>query len=129
MEIKASLNYFRVSPRKVRLAADLVKGLPANLAVKQLNFSFKRSSPALVKLLKSAINNAKNNFRLNPDNLYVKELKVDEGPTLKRHMPRARGRATIIRKRTSHISLVLDEFQPKAGPPRAEKTKSKKKQI
>jgi large subunit ribosomal protein L22 len=107
--------------------ANLIKKLPVNMAVKQLAFSQKRSGPALTKLLKSAINNAKNNFRLNPDNLYVKELKVDEGPVFKRYIPRARGRATIIRKRSSHITLVLDEFQPKAGPPRAEKIKKKVK--
>ncbi len=113
MQIKASLNYFKVSPRKVRLAADLIKGLPVNAAVKQLNFSLKKSSPALIKLLKSAMSNAKNNLRVSPDNLYVKELKVDEGPVFKRYMPRARGRATIIKKRTSHIALVLDELKPK----------------
>jgi large subunit ribosomal protein L22 len=108
-QIKASLNYYHVSPRKVRLVADLVKGLSVNAAIKQLMFSRKRSSPALLKLLKSAVSNAKNNFHLEPEKLYVKEFRVDEGPTFKRYMPRARGRATIIRKRTSHITLVLSE--------------------
>jgi len=108
-QIKASLNYYRVSPRKVRLVTNLVKGLPVNAAIKQIMFSRKRSSLALLKLLKSAVSNAKNNFHLEPEKLYVKEFRVDEGPTFKRYMPRARGRATIIRKRTSHITLVLSE--------------------
>ncbi len=125
-EIKASLKYFRVSPRKVRLAATLIKGMLAEKAIKQLSFTQKRSSPALVKLLKSAISNAKVNFHLASENLYIKEIRVDEGPTLKRHMPRAFGRASAIRKRSSHISVVLEEFQPKAGSPRAKKPKSKK---
>ncbi len=112
-QVKANLNYFRTSPRKVRAVADLVKGLPVNIAIKQLMFSPKRAGSPLLKLLKSAISNAKNNFRLEPQNLFIKEFKVDEGPVFKRYMPRARGRATIIRKRTSHISLVLDELKPK----------------
>ncbi len=112
-QIKAQLKYFHVSPRKVRLVAGLIKGLPVNAALKQLIFSSKRSGPALLKLLKSAISNAKVNHQLSPDNLYVKEFKVDEGPVSKRYMPRARGRATIIKKRTSHISLVLDELKSK----------------
>jgi large subunit ribosomal protein L22 len=112
-QIKANLNYYRVSPRKVRLVAGLVKGLPAENAIKQLAFSRKRASPAILKLLKSAVSNAKNNFHLEPSRLYVKEIRVDEGPTYKRYMPRARGRATIIRKRTSHIALVLDEMKTK----------------
>jgi len=123
MEIKAQLNYFRVSPRKARAVAQLVVGLPVNDALTQLMFARKRSSPALIKLLKSAIANAKNNFRLDSENLFIKEFRIDEAPPLKRHMPRARGRATPIKKRKSHISLVLDKFQPKDGSPRAKKTK------
>ncbi len=124
MEVKAQLNYFRVSPRKTRTIAQLVVGLPVNAALTQLMFARKRSAPALVKLLKSAIANAKNNFRLDPKNLFIKELRIDEAPPLKRHMPRARGRATPIKKRGSHVSLVLEESQPKAWPlpaPRAKK--------
>ncbi|PIQ69396.1 MAG: 50S ribosomal protein L22 [Candidatus Tagabacteria bacterium CG_4_10_14_0_2_um_filter_40_13] len=113
MEIKAQLNYFRVSPRKARAVAQLVVGLPVNTAITQLTFARKRSVPALVKLLKSAIANAKNNFRLDSKNLYVKEFRIDEAPPLKRHMPRAMGRATPIKKRGSHISLVLEETKPK----------------
>ncbi len=114
MEIKAQLNYFRVSPRKVRTVAQMVVGLPVNAAVAQLIFARKRSTPALIKLLKSAIANAKNNFRLDSENLFVKEFRIDEAPPLKRHMPRARGRATPIKKRGSHVSLVLDEIKQKS---------------
>ncbi len=120
-QVKAQLNYFRVSPRKVRTVAHLMTGLPVNEALKQLMFARKRSAPALIKLLKSAIANAKNTFRLDPENLFIKEFRVDEAPPLKRHMPRARGRATPIKKRGSHILLVLEELKTKA------KIKSKKK--
>ena len=123
MEVKAQLNYFRVSPRKTRAVAQLVVGLPINAALTQLMFARKRSAPALVKLLKSAIANAKNNFRLDPKNLFIKEFRIDEAPPLKRHMPRARGRATPIKKRGSHISLVLDEIKPKSKL-KAKKTKN-----
>lgn len=102
-----------MSPRKVRAVTDLVKGLPVNAAIKQLMFSPKRAGSPLLKLLKSAISNAKNNFRLEPQNLFIKEFRVDEGSVFKRYMPRARGRATIIKKRTSRVSLVLEEFKPK----------------
>jgi large subunit ribosomal protein L22 len=122
-QIKANLNYYRVSPRKVRLVASLVKRLPAEDAIKQLTFSRKRASPAILKLLKSAVSNAKNNFHLEPSRLYIKEIRVDEGPVYKRYMPRARGRATIIRKRTSHIALVLDEIKAKV------KSRNKKSKI
>jgi large subunit ribosomal protein L22 len=120
-EVKAKLNHFRVSPRKVRLVADLVKGLPVDAAIRQLAFSNKRSGAALLKLLKSAVSNAKNNLHLSSENLYIKEFRVDEGPVFKRYMPRARGRATAIRKKTSHISLILDEMKIK------EKVKEKNK--
>jgi len=125
-QVKAQLNYFRVSPRKVRTVTQLVIGLPVNNAITQLMFARKRSAPALIKLLRSAIANAKNNFRLEPANLYIKEFRVDEAPPLKRHMPRARGRATPIKKRGSHISLVLDEMKPKKKIKKDKKIKAKK---
>jgi large subunit ribosomal protein L22 len=122
-KIKANLNYFRMSPRKVRTLANLVKGLPVNAAVKQLTFSSKRAASPLLKLLQSAVSNAKNNFRLEPQNLFIKEFRVDEGTALKRYMPRARGRATIIKKRTSRVSLVLDELKPKTKKSKSHKLK------
>ena len=109
-EIKAELNYFRVAPRKVRLLADLIRGKMVSRAIQELEFTPKGSSLAIIKLLKSAVANAKHNFRLDSgDDLYIKEIMVNEGPTLKRFMPRARGSASPIRKRTSHIKVILSE--------------------
>src|SRR3989338_2368373 len=109
MEIKAKLNYLRISPRKTRLVGDLIKGRTVKEAKKTLIFTYKKSAAPFLKLLQSASANGKNNFRLDENNLYVKELRVDKAPTLKRWMPRARGRATRINKRGSHISIVLAE--------------------
>jgi len=112
MEVKASLKYLRISPRKVRLVANLIKGLPVNEAELQLKAIKKRSSEPILKLLKSAISNAEHNFQLERDNLFIKSLKVNAGPTLKRYMPRARGTAYEIKKRTSHLEMVLSEIKP-----------------
>lgn len=110
MDITAKLNYFRTAPRKVRLVADLIRGKKIETVMNQLKFCPKKTASPLIKLLKSAISNAKNNFKIkDSENLYVKKITVDEGPTLKRHMPRARGVASPIRKRTSHITLILDK--------------------
>ncbi len=109
MKVKAKLNNLRISPRKVRLVADLIRGLDVSDAKTQLNFLVKKSSKPILKLLDSALANASNNFKLDKDNLYISEIFVNEGPTLKRIMPRAMGRAFYIRKRTSHITLVLQE--------------------
>ena len=110
MEVKASAKYIRMSPRKVRLVADLVRGLPTGKAVDQLRFANKKAAEPLMKLINSAIANATHNFELEENNLYIKELRVNVGPTLDRWMPRARGRATPIRKRTSHIDVVVSEI-------------------
>ena len=107
--VRAQLKYLRISPRKVRLAADLIRHKKVGDASRQLNFLPKRSAHALAKLLNSARANARNNFNLDDNNLYVKEIKVDEGTVLKRYMPQARGSAHIIRKKTSHITLVLED--------------------
>ena len=109
MKVIAKLNNLRISPRKVRLVADLIRGLDVSDAKVQLNFLIKRSSRPMLKLLNSAVANASHNFKLDENNLYISELIVNEGPTLKRIMPRAMGRAFYIRKRTSHITLVLEE--------------------
>lgn len=111
MEVKAKLNNLRISPRKVGLVAGLIRRMKADKAEKTLVFVYKRSAEPVLKLLKSAVANAKNNFNLKEENLYIKEIKVDEGRTLKRFMPRARGRASRINKRTSNITLILSETQ------------------
>lgn len=110
MKVKAHLKNLRISPRKVRLVADLIRGLEVSEAKAQLSFLIKRSSLPLLKLLNSAIANAKHNFKLDENNLYIAEIFVNEGPTLKRIMPRAMGRAFQIRKRTSHVTIVLEEI-------------------
>lgn len=108
MLIKASLNYLRIAPRKVRLVANLVKGVDVKRAELTLNHLPRRSSGEILKLLKSAVANARHNFQLEEKNLFIKEIKVDSGPVFKRFRPRAFGRAAMIRKKTSHLSLVLD---------------------
>ncbi len=111
MEIKANAKYVRMSPRKVRLVVDAVRGMEVGKALDQLRFIKKLAAKPVVKLINSAIANAVNNFELDKDNLYVKEIRVDDGPTAHRWMPRAYGRATPIRKRSSHISVVLAEIK------------------
>ena len=108
-EIFAKLRHLRIAPRKVRLAADMIRGKSASQALIILKHTPKRAARPMAKLLQSAIANAKNNFQLNEDNLYIFKLLVDEGPKLKRWRPRAMGRAYEIQKKTSHITLVLKE--------------------
>jgi len=110
-QIKAQLNYLRISPRKVRLLAELIRGKSLRAAERELEFSTKTSAIPLQKLLKSAKANAKHSFDIDSDKLMVKEIRVDEGPTLKRFMPRAHGRATPIRKRTSCVTLILSDIK------------------
>jgi large subunit ribosomal protein L22 len=110
MEIKAKAKHIKASPRKVRLIVDLIRGLRVDQALDQLTFVNKKATGSVEKLVKSAIANALNNFELKEDNLFIKEIRVDEGPTMRRWQPRARGRACPIRKRTSHINLVLGEI-------------------
>ena len=109
MEVKATLNYTRVGAQKARLVADLIRGQDVSEALKTLKFLNKKSSLLIQKLIKSAVANAEQKKVIDTDNLYVKTIYVDAGPVLKRFTPRAQGRATEIRKKTSHITLLLDE--------------------
>jgi len=115
-EIKAKLNYYRVSPRKVRLVADLIRGKRVDEALRQLKFVKKKPAEALAKLLQSALSNAKHNYKIDieEDNLYIKEIRVDEGPSYKRWRPVWRGMAHPFKRRTSHISLTLSQKQENA---------------
>jgi len=113
MAVTAKLRYLRIAPRKVRLVADLIRGKTVGEAQTVLNFIARRAASPLLKLLKQAIANAKNNFQLSEDNLYISKITVDEGPKLKRWMPRARGQVSAIQKKTSHITLILDEISKK----------------
>ena len=114
VETKASAKYIRISPRKARLVVDLIRGRDVADAQQILDYSPKAAARVVGKILNSAIANAEHNNKLDPDELYVCRAYVDEGPTLKRFRPRAMGRATPINKRTSHITLVLDEREPRA---------------
>ncbi len=109
MEVKAQLKHLRMSPTKVRLVADVVRGSQIDRARAQLKFMKKLAALPMTKLLESAVANATHNFNLEESNLFVKSLTVDEGTTLKRWMPKAHGRATKIRKRGCHINLILGE--------------------
>ncbi len=111
MEAKAIAKYIRVSPRKSRLVARNVKGLPVEEAMNLLRFTPNKPAGIILGVLRSALANAEHNVNLDVDSLFVKEILVNEGPTWKRFMPRAQGRATHIRKRTSHITVVLAEGQ------------------
>jgi ribosomal protein L22 len=105
--VRASAKYVRIAPRKARLIADQVRGLPIDEARALLRFSTRSAAQDVGKLLDSAAANAENNHDLVADDLKVSEITVNEGPTLKRYRPRALGRATPIHKRTSHIAVAL----------------------
>ena len=109
MEITVTSKYIRISPTKLRLVANAIKMSSAEKALGILKFINKGGGKPMLKLLKSAIANAKNNYSISIDTLYIKEARVDCGPSLKRIQPRAQGRADRIIKRTSHISLKLAE--------------------
>ena len=114
MEVCATLRYLRMSPRKVRQAADLIRAMEVRRAEEQLALFGKRASAPLLKLLRSALASARQHPDLSQQTaLYIKRITVGQGPTLKRRRARAFGRAAAIRKRTSHISLVLDTKESK----------------
>ena len=123
---RAVARYVRVSPMKARRVVDLVRGLPAKEALTVLQFAPQAASEPVYKVLASAIANAENNERLDPDSLLVSEAYVDEGPTLKRFRPRAQGRAFRINKRTCHITIAVESVQAgrragRSGPAKAAK--------
>jgi len=105
--MKSSLKNYRQSPRKVRLVADLVRGKKVKQAILELNFLPKRAGEIMTTLINSAVANAENNFKVSADDLIVKGITVDQGLTLKRYRPRARGVAKRINKRTSNINVSL----------------------
>ena len=106
---RAQLRYLKMAPRKVRLIANLIKGLPVNQAEAQLMLSPQRAAKPLLKLLRSAVANAENNQKLNPERMVVSVIRVDGGPMLKRFLPRAKGSASPIQRKMSHIFLELKE--------------------
>jgi large subunit ribosomal protein L22 len=110
METRAVAKYIRISPQKVRLVADLVRGKKVEDALNILMFTPKGSAPVIAKLLKSAVANAGQKEGVDVDTLVVKQISVNEGPTMKRFRPRAMGRGTRILKRMSHISITVEEY-------------------
>ena len=108
-QANATLKYARISSRKVKIVADLIKGKNIDEAIAILKYTPKASSEILEKLLKSAIANAENNHNMTHEKLYVADVYANQGPTLKRIRPAAKGSAVRIRKRTSHITIVLKE--------------------
>ncbi|VAW06034.1 LSU ribosomal protein L22p (L17e) [hydrothermal vent metagenome] len=107
MKVRAQAKHIRQSPYKVRRVLDLVRGLPVDEARVVLEFTNRKAAGTIIKVLDSAVANAEHNFALDADELFVAEAYADEGPTLKRWRPRARGQATKIRKRTSHITIIV----------------------
>ena len=112
-QANATLKYARISSRKVKIVADLIRGKDVKEALAIVKFTPKASSEIIEKLLKSAIANAENNHEMKSDNLYISEIYANQGPTLKRIRPAAKGSAVRIRKRTSHITIVLKEKEGK----------------
>jgi len=121
-QVTAQLNYFRISPRKVRAVAEVIRGMDIEDARNQLDYILRRPSSHLLKLLNSAVANAKNNLSMVEDNLFIKDVVVNEGVTLKRFKPKGFGQAAPIHKKTSHIKIILEEKKPGL---RSEKIKEK----
>ncbi len=126
-KVTAQLNNVRISPRKVRLVADRVRGMGAEDAIGLLQYDLRKSAQPMEKLIKSAIANAQNNHQLRSEDLVIADIVVGEGPTLKRWMPRAYGRASKILKRTSRVRVVLSEKKAETKP--AEKKARKNAKV
>ncbi len=124
----AKLNYLRITPRKVRGVADLVRGLSVNEAEAQLMLVRNRAAVPLRKLLRSAVQNLRNNKKLDAANFYIETITVDTGPMLKRFLPRARGMATPIQKKMSHVTMILGE-NPNPKPSRFKIKVEKKEKL
>ena len=109
MQARAMAKYIRVSPLKARQVVDLIRGKDVREARAILKYTNKKAAPLIAKVMNSAVANAEHNFDMDSDDLYVSEIYVDEGPSLKRIKPRAYGRGDMIKHRTSHITVVVEE--------------------
>lgn len=109
MEVKATLNFARIGCQKARLVADVVRGQDVNQAIKSLTFMKQKGAGLIKKLIESAVANAEDKKVIDVDNLYVKTITVDMGPSIKRFRPRAQGRAFMVKKKISHINVILEE--------------------
>jgi len=126
MEVKAKLSYLRIAPRKVRMVTALIKGKKVEKAQTILSFTTKKAAQPVLKLLNSALASAINNFQMQGSNMYISKVLVNEGPKLKRWRARARGRAFPIQKKTSHITIVLQETEKAPQKARIKRKKAKK---
>lgn len=109
MEARANSRYLQISPRRMRLVADLVRGKMANSAIEILRFTNKKGARLIAKGIKSAVANAQQTKQIDIDTLYIKRIMVDGGPMIKRWLPRAMGRANRVLKHTSHLTVILEE--------------------
>jgi len=112
MRVQANAKFIRIAPRKTRLVVDAVRGLDVSEAINRLSVINKRASTPITKVIKSALANAEHNFNCKKENLFVSEIRVDDGPAFSRWMPKAFGRATPLLKKTSHLRVVLEEKIP-----------------
>ncbi len=129
-EVKAKLRFLRIGPRKVRLVADLIRGRQVVESENILRVLNKKAARPVLKLMLSAIANAEHNYEMKKEDLVITKITVDEGPILKRWMPRAQGRATSIRKRTSHINIfLLGEAPEKKKAVKKEKASEKEEPV
>jgi len=128
MEVKSTYKYARISPKKARDVARAIQGMPVSEALDVLAYTPRKAAQIVSKTLKSAVANAENNFELDAEELTVKEATVGDGPTFKRFKPRARGSAGAIRKRTSHVFIVLTD-EVEIPEPRERSSKPKKRTL
>lgn len=128
MEVKSTYKYARISPKKARDVARAIQGMPVSEALDVLAYTPRKAAQIIIKTLKSAVANAENNFELDAEELTIKEATVGDGPTFKRFKPRARGSAGAIRKRTSHVFIVLTD-EVEIPEPRERSSKPKKRTL
>lgn len=128
MEVKAHAKFLRLSPRKARLIVNLVKGKKALDAISLLSLTPQKSSREVIKILNSALANARSNLGLSKNNLFIKEIKADTGPTFKRYKPRARGSADVIKRKMTHLTVILEQVEGKSKPSKVKEVASKIKE-
>ncbi len=128
MLVEAKLRYARISPRKFRMVVDSVRGLPVTHAENLLKFTVKRPARPMLKLLNSVVANAKHNFDISKENLYIAEVKVDGGPMMKRFRPQARGIVHQIQKKTSHVYIRLEKIEEDTSKKKTDNKKKEKKE-
>ncbi|MCX6741425.1 MAG: 50S ribosomal protein L22 [Candidatus Parcubacteria bacterium] len=128
MEVKGSAKHLKITPKKMRLVIDVVRGMAVERAEAQLHFVPRKASVLILKALRSVAASAEHNFNLKKDNLFIKKIIVNDGPSLERWTPKAFGRATPIKKRTSHLEIILAEYKPTIATKRHQPLELKKEE-